>query len=1513
MQKRILLPCLLAFFLLSGNKLFSQLKANFSSDISSGCAPIIVKFSDQSTGNPASWKWDLGNGTISNLQHPSATYFLPGIYTVKLVVKSGSQQDSVTKTAFINVLQQPTVNFKSDITTGCNPLTINFTDQSSGSVAISLLQWDFGDGTLSTEKNPSHTYTLPGSYSVTLKATNAKGCAAAEKKQNYIKNYGAVAAFTAGASAFCRPDKIVFNNTSSSKDSFICHWDFGDSTYSSAFNPIHTYLKGGNYTVKLTITSVFGCESSMVKNVAVQNSVSAFFEADKLYNCNYPVTVNFTNAELPGNSYTWEFGDLTKSGLSKPAHIYADSGTFDVKLIVKNTNGCVDSFTRKSYITIQRSSFGFLNLPDSGCKGLTKKIELVSNPRDSITSYSWQLGDGTVSSLASPENTYSTIGTYDVSVIITSAKGCVDTLTMNKAIQIGDKPKAKLSVDTTIQCANKRIDFNNLSENSTSWLWDFGNNTTSVEQFPSYTYQDTGWVSVTLIAINSGCADTATYNDYIYLKPAVSNFLATMNCLTPFKRQFKNMSIAASQYLWDFGDGTTSTALAPSHIFPATGIYTVKLWAKNDSTGCSYTTSHAIKIIKAAPSFFASDSMPCRGGSIDFTAIAEEADIARYTWDFGDGATLSTIKTTISHVYNKPGVYTVSLVTLNIMNCRDTLIKKGYITVNGPVAKFGVSAFNPCVNNEVTFLDSSIAGAGNPIIKWTWKYGDGKTESFTNSTATHTYITGGSFTPSLTLTDSRGCSDSVNLSRAIAVVKIAPNFSISAPVVCPGYAVKFTCPYNTKGITYKWDFGDSSTSSLQVPSHTYVNEGTYTIKLHITVYGCEADYVITNGVTVKQTVANFAMSDSFKMCPPLLINFTDSSVNAVSWHWDFGDSSYADIKNPSHLYTYPGKYTATLYSKGPAGCVKTMQKTVTVKGPTGIMTFTPLKQCRPYNTSFQVQSKDAVSYVWDFNDGSTNDTSDSLVTHNYQDSGTFFPKIILVDDAGCRVPVSSKDSLVNLYVKPDFIFSDSLLCDKGTMPFLNTTSSNDVIKSYLWNFGDNISSSQKNPSHLYNAPGEYFPELIVTTAGGCTNQYKSPLPVKVGTSPHADMAPPVSGCLPLNASFKGVETAANAGPLQWKWDFGNGNNDDLQQPPVQTYTVSGDYNVRLSVFGPDGCYKTITKVITAYPLPLLNKTSDTVICRDGIVKLHASGASYYKWSPSNAVVCDSCATTVANAELATRFYLTGTSSRGCVSRDSVKVTIKPRPVLTYGGENKLCRGKSTQLTAGGTESYQWSPAAGLNNAATSSPVATPDSTTNYQVIGYDNMGCYKDTGYVKVTVFPQPTVDAGADKKINVGLPTELTATVSNDVNRINWSPTDGSFRYDNATITVKPQQNTEYTVEVKNRDGCTAKDKVTVFVLCDGTNVFIPNAFSPNGDGVNDVFYLRGTGLYKIKSLVIFDRWGQPIFQKKSFDSNDISVGWDGTYKGNKVNADVYVYSVEIICNNTTVLSYNGNVALIR
>jgi gliding motility-associated-like protein len=147
----------------------------------------------------------------------------------------------------------------------------------------------------------------------------------------------------------------------------------------------------------------------------------------------------------------------------------------------------------------------------------------------------------------------------------------------------------------------------------------------------------------------------------------------------------------------------------------------------------------------------------------------------------------------------------------------------------------------------------------------------------------------------------------------------------------------------------------------------------------------------------------------------------------------------------------------------------------------------------------------------------------------------------------------------------------------------------------------------------------------------------------------------------------------------------------------------------------------------------------------------------------------------------------------------------------------------------------------------------------------------------------------------------------------IKWIPDKWLSCYDCKEPIATPKQTTRYTITVINQGGCVSRDEVSIFVVCEEGNLYLPNTFSPNGDGINDVFYPRGKGIYAVRNLRVFNRWGEVVFSQENFQVNDISKGWDGTVHGKLASQDVYVYTIDVICENNFVFSYKGNVALIR
>jgi gliding motility-associated-like protein len=437
--------------------------------------------------------------------------------------------------------------------------------------------------------------------------------------------------------------------------------------------------------------------------------------------------------------------------------------------------------------------------------------------------------------------------------------------------------------------------------------------------------------------------------------------------------------------------------------------------------------------------------------------------------------------------------------------------------------------------------------------------------------------------------------------------------------------------------------------------------------------------------------------------------------------------------------------------------------------------------------------------------------------------------------------------------------------------------------------------------------------LVVTTQFGCKDSVIKP--VKVVAVPVVDITGATSQCVPANISFNGIVLVPDTSALSWSWTFFNGQTSALQSPPVQSYPLAGNDSVQLIATNSSGCMDTVKKNFIIYPLPPVEAGADTTICLGQSLQLQALNAASYAWlAPSNSSLsCTNCSNPVATPVVTTSYIVTGTSAFGCQASDTIVVTVNQPVTVTVSPDDSVCLGRSVQLVASGAALYAWSPAAGLSNPAIANPLASPVVTTTYQVIGSDNKYCFSDTQNIKTSVFNYPTVNAGPDVTIPVGSSYQIQGTGSPDIVSINWLPVKGLSCTNCLSPLATPQSTTTYVVNVTNNGTCPAADSLTITVVCNNTNFFVPNTFSPNGDGVNDVFYVRGKGLHIIPSMIIYNRWGQIVFEKRDFAPNDPSAGWDGTINGKKAPVDVYVYTIEIICDNSSLLPYHGNVALIK
>lgn len=1576
----------------------AQLKANFNASVTQGCSPLVVNFSDASTGNPTSWFWNLGNGATSVDAMPGAIYITPGQYTVTLTVKNSSGADSITKK--ITVYADPVISFSADPLIGCAPLNVSFKDNSTpGSGTKTNWLWDFGDGTGSADQNPNHTYNISDTFNVTLTVTNSFQCKQTLQTKNLVKIGGLVTtSFNYNYTNICNlPASVAFINSSGSNSPLTYKWFFGDGSGSTKNNPVYTYNSAGNYIVKLIATNADGCSNAYEENITIGSAkanftytggcsnqpviftdsssstpinetwifddgtkdtgrtVSHTFRGNGPFNvkliadfggctntivksistaqkphakftvvdgniktCTYPVTIKFSNQSLGAVNYQWLFGDGSTSDSINAGHTYNLKGSYSVSLIAFNSNGCTDTLNRPDLVQLGPPKIlGIDSLPFTGCVPKKTIFHPTIFAPDPITSYRWNFGDGNTSTDSIPSHLYSKIGLYNVMLVIATAKGCSDSVTFTNAVSVGNRPKANFSATPAVSCAGDSIQFKDHSTGIiTDWQWIFGDNGSSSEQNPAYYYTDTGYFNVSLIVSEYGCADTLTKNNYVYLKPPVAGFHYLTRCDNPYQIKFEDNSVAPKTWLWNFGDGSTAADSVVRHTYTDTGVYYISLKVTNGA--CSSTMHDTIAVVAESPVFNYKSLHTnfCKYDTLQFFASHyNPANIQSFYWDFSDGnfAGFGSGLDSVYYYYQQAGSYTPLLIARDIHNCDDTISKPLRLNIYGPKATFATLT-GGCIFKPINFLDASSSDGTHPIVQWIWNYGDStKPDTLTAPPFMHNYSQTGLHNVSLKIKDSNGCYDSViNMQAADVTHPLAKFFTDT--LSCSGNVLKFSDSSSGNTLIYNWNFGDGGTSVNAEPEYAYTAQGSFDVRLVVTnKYGCTDTLSKPQYVRVINPVASFNLADTLFTCPPASVSPQNTSQNFTSLLWDFGDGNTSTDTIPFHSYTAAGVYNLKLIAKGNGNCYDTLYKQMVLKGPQGKLSYDSAGGCNPHTVSLSVTSKNTIQYIWDFGNGITENTDDSSINYTYASTGRFLPQLIIVDSGGCKVPVVNYDTIV--VYGADALFTQQPLsnfCDSLNIGFTDSSSAYlDNIQKYNWNFADGDSTTLQNPSHVYHASNLYLPVLTVTTSRGCVSTYTDSLNIVISNTPNITALMPDSSCVLslINYSASLNNTQPN---VAWLWNFGTDDTSHNQNPSF-AYNAAGVFPVSLIATNADGCADTIKKTITINPLPVIYAGADSIICLGQSTILNATGAQTYMWSSNTSLSCIDCKNPVAKPSGTTTYFVTGKNQFGCVASDSVLITVKvPAKVLLSAPDN-ICVGSTITLNASGEEVYNWQPVNLVSLSSGPQTSSTPASTTKYSVIGSDSKGCFYDTAFKTVHVFPYPSVQI-ADTSVTIlnGSNYQVNAIGSDDIVSWLWSPVTGLSCIDCGNPLASPIITTTYTVTAKNITGCTTQDKITITVLCKNQNMFIPNTFSPNNDGTNDYFYPRGKG-FTVKSFRIFNRWGNIVFEQHNFPPNSQSYGWDGKYKGKVLQPDVFVFLIDIICDNGDVITTKGNVTLLR
>lgn len=1183
------------------------------------CAPQSVDFINSSTNTSPNtvFRWNFGDGTgwtnypYTNLGQTLSHMYMPGTVGCETTVRLSAENacntlqggPSIATFNPIRIWDIDTANISPSATLLCWPdnrvTYLNTTNRNcllQGNIYQRYEYWNFGnywgtghDSIINWTPWPPtfpHTISYPaiGSYTVMMLDSNYCGVDTAFVTINIVPPPSV--ALNASPTPVCAGDPVHFDETTTGGANYF-QWNFDDGNgfhWTNAGDQDHTYNTAGTYHVSYAASiqgATAGCADTATVAVTVMPSPTAQFTLDQHAACT-SLTTDPTNTSINGTTFHWDFGDgTTDSQFDPPPHTYAVEGTYVITLTVTNSQGCHDVATETVHVYgIPQPAIGAQNV----CEGMAAQFTdlTVTAPGNPVQHWLWDFGDGGTDTVQSPQHLYAGGGTYTVT-LTTTTPYCAGTGT--SSITVEPKPVAAISAAPQTGCSPMNVAFTNSSTGAVNFIWQFGDGGGSNAPAPMHTYLNAGqsdsvYTALLVASTASGCSDSA--QTVITVAPTVQSLFthdAIPGC-APLLVHFTNNSTGGTTYLWDFGDGNTSSAAAPSHTYinqsGVLQVRTVSLTVSNWA-GCSSTSQQNI-LVYPAPDFIfsAQPGSGCTPLLVNFPSVLGAIS---YQWSFGDGTTGSGPTPQHTYINNTDSTvhFTVRLVATNAFGCTDST--SAVVAVHpAPVAQFALGATSGC-HPLSTVLTNQSQGAAT----FHWTYGDGQTSDTAAQVHGHAWYNflgpgASTFPVTLTATSALGCSAS-----AAATVEVYPR--VHAAFVADSAGCSPMNPHfvnlSTGASNFFWTFGDGGGSMAQGPSHIYTLSGLSDslfrpVLIVSSSFGC-SDTATAAVLVHPAPIAQFTATPS-TACAPVAITFTDLSIGAAALHWQYGDGTFQNAPpgNTGHAYnntgTVPVQFPVRLTATSAFGCTDTTTVPVTVNPAIDAAFQLPAEACSPAVLNLAAQGSGSVQTLWDMGDGVT--LVGNEVAHTYLNPGngdtTFTVTLTVTSAYGCTrtvqhsivihpTPTASFLATPFMQVYPD-----------ATVTIGNTTPSGPW--NYHWSFGDGATGTVRDPAaHTYSTWGMYTILLTVNT-GICTDTASQQITI-APPLPTASFIGSGEGCAPFTVQFTNTSLLG----LAYQWQFGDGASS-IAENPAHEYHTPGVYTVSLTAFGMNGGVGTMVKV-----------------------------------------------------------------------------------------------------------------------------------------------------------------------------------------------------------------------------------------------------------------------------------------------------------------------------------------------
>ncbi|MFH1321519.1 MAG: gliding motility-associated C-terminal domain-containing protein [Bacteroidota bacterium] len=912
---------------------------------------------------------------------------------------------------------------------------------------------------------------------------------------------------------------------------------------------------------------------------------------------------------------------------------------------------------------------------------------------------------------------------------------------------------------------------------------------------------------------------------------------------------------AGDSYLWN--DTSTNQALDVT----ATGTYYVTV----TSGSCTGSDTINITISPVLSIIMNSDSTACAGDSNGTATVTVSGGTAPYTYAWSNGCSSSSCTGLTA------GSYWVSITDAS--GCDDS----ASVTVFEPSALVITTTTSPseCGASNGQACVDTVTG-GTPPYSYSWSNGD-------TTSCTDTILASGSYT--ITVTDFNGCNDTAVTSVSdlgAPAASITSQVNVSCFGACDGQAT-VTITGGSMPFSVIWSNGDNLSG---------IDTGSYSTTTGLCVGALMVGVIDSAGCTI---------SDNTTITQPAQLSISVDSIQNVSC-WSVSDGAvYTTTAGGTGPYSY--SWTNTLQSTDDIVNVTANTYDVTATDDNGCTAINSATITEPTPLFVNVNITDAsapgacdgsfdlivsggttpYSFYWDTGD-TTEDISNlcaGIYSVDITDSnGCYVQGIFDIEEPGCSLAASiTSQNNASCYGACDGQVTVTIT--NGIAPF-----------NIVWSNGDSISGADTGSFTTTTGLCVGVVSVTITDSTGCIASYNTTISEPAQLSISISISTGIN-CKGDSTGMASATVSGGTSPYSYQWnDYNSQTDSSATGLPAGSYTVV--------IYDTNGCSGTDSITISEPPQLNITTGSQSATCgnNDGSAWVIVSGGTSpytFLWNDPLSQTTDTAINLLPGA-----YTATVTDANGCQLYGSVIVG-DTTLITNAGPDTSICFGNSVQLYASGGDSYNWNPDSSLNDSAISNPIGSPSTTTTYVVI-ISAGSCLPDTLYVTIMVNPLPIASAEDDATITQGESVQLSGSGGVDYS---WSPSNGLSCTNCQNPIATPEESTTYYLAVTDAAGCTDTNSVNITVIAG--EIFVPNIFSPDGDDLNDVLYVFGSGIKEME-FTIYDRWGEKVFE-----SNAQEKGWDGTCKGKELNPAVFVYYLKITDIEGNTDTRSGNITLVR